>query len=53
MTVLNALGQIVEQRQLNAEAASLDLGAAWPNGIYVIQMEVPGEGIATQRVVKQ
>ncbi|MEL6831403.1 MAG: choice-of-anchor B family protein [Bacteroidota bacterium] len=53
LTVLNALGQIVEQRQLKAEAASFDLGAAWPNGIYFIQMEVPGEGVATQRVVKQ
>ena len=53
LTVLNALGQMVEQRPLTAEAATLELGADWPNGIYFLQLEVPGEGIATQRVVKQ
>lgn len=53
LTVLNALGQAVEQQSLRAEQATLELGADWPNGVYFIQLEVPGEGQAVRRVVKQ
>lgn len=53
LKVLNALGQVVEQRELQADAATLELGANWPKGVYFIQLELPEEGQATQRVVKQ
>lgn len=53
LRVVNALGQIVDQRNLPAEAATLEMGADWPMGIYFIQLEVPEEGRAVQRVVKQ
>lgn len=53
LKVVNALGQVVEQRQLQADAATYELGADWPKGVYFIQLEIPEEGQAVQRVVKQ
>lgn len=53
LTVVNALGQTVVTQKLNAQQASVTLGGNWPRGVYTIKMEVPGQGTAIQRVVKQ
>ena len=53
LRVVNTLGQVIEQRELQAEAATLELGANWPKGIYFIQLDLPEQGRATQRVIKQ
>lgn len=53
LSVVNALGQVVEVQQLGARRASLELGKGWPKGVYTLKLEVPGEGAAVQRVVKQ
>ncbi|WP_020534259.1 choice-of-anchor B family protein [Lewinella cohaerens] len=53
LTVVNALGQTVATQSLSAQQASVTLGANWPRGVYTIKMEVPGQGTAIQRVVKQ
>ncbi len=53
LTAVNALGQTVATQPLNAQQASVALGANWPRGIYTIKMEIPGQGTAIQRVIKQ
>jgi hypothetical protein len=53
LTAVNALGQTVMTQSLNAQQASISLGANWPRGVYTIKMEIPGQGTAIQRVIKQ
>ncbi len=52
LLVLNALGQLVEEQQLEAETGELQLGQSYPVGIYFFVFEVDGKRKDTFPVVK-
>ncbi|PSR14623.1 MAG: hypothetical protein DA408_00135 [Bacteroidetes bacterium] len=53
LQVFNVLGQLVENYPLTSAQGFFDLGANWPAGVYLLHLEVPGQGTAVERVVKQ